>query len=87
MYSFVSRDISSMIQHNSKTNDCMLVCVRKMGVGGGGDCMIGEREREKKERERGGGRGKETKGEGEERGRNLLYHMSAIVVAAPLLLV
>ena len=86
MCSFVSRDISSMIQHNSKTNDCMLVCVRKMGVGGGGDCMIGEREREKKERERGGGE-EETKGEGEERGRNLLYHMSAIVVAAPLLLV
>ena len=38
-----------------------------------------EREREKK-RQKG-------EGEGGERGRNLLYHMSAIVVAAPLLLV
>ena len=46
-----------------------------------------KRERER-ERERGGQR-KIQKGEGErgERGRNLLYHMSAIVVAAPLLLV
>ena len=62
MYSFVSRDISSMIQHNSKTNDCMLVCVRKMGVGGGGDCMIGEREREKKREREGGGRGRDKRG-------------------------
>ena len=80
MCSFASRDpvnISSTIQHNSKTNDCVCVFER-------------ETEGDEKEREREGERQKKRqKGEGEGggRGRNLLYHMSAIVVAAPLLLV
>ena len=74
MCSFASRDpanISSTIQHNSKTNNCVCVFERER--------QKGTRKRERKrERER---------EEGGERGRNLLYHMSAIVVAAPLLLV
>ena len=82
MCSFASRDpvnISSIIQHNSKTNDCVYVFERE--TEGRGE-REGQREREgERERETKGGRG------GRGRGRNLLYHMSAIVVAAPLLLV
>ena len=79
MCSFASRDpvnISSTIQHNSKTNDCVCVFDRE----------VRKRERQR-ERERRGERERKVKEEGGERGRNLLYHMSAIVVAASLLLV
>ena len=86
MCSFASRDpvnISSTIQHNSKTNDCVCVFERETE----GDEKERERERQtdrKTEKETERQKGKE---EGGERGRNLLYHMSAIVVAAPLLFV
>ena len=66
MCSFASRDpvnISSTIQHNNKTNDCMIVCVFER-----------ETEEGEKERERGRERQKGEEEGGESR-RNLLYHI------------